>query len=332
LIMPKLALSRVLALGTVLLALGAAPAWGQYFVKPDGNNGAACTSPATACATVKGALDKTVLPTVIHVFPGYYLATNITKSAHIIADEGAIIWGAGFQCPDAIGAAAICVNAAATDVVRISGFAIHQTDATHWAGIRFLQGAALHVENILLLGSDTKFALQFVPSAGASELYVSDSVISDNRIGTGAGGILIKPTGSGSANVVLDNVNVENNRVGVQVDGTGSTAGVNVTLVNSVVSGNSGNGVTAISSAGKAPVQVFIDNSTVGANIGVGVNANGAAASGAGSATVRLRASSIVLNATGVSATGAGVLLSYGNNAISGNLGGNGPVTLIGLQ
>ena len=79
-------------------------------------------------------------------------------------------------------------------------------------------------------------------------------------------------------------------------------------------------------------MQVFIDNTTVSANLGAGVIANGPAASGAGSATVRLRASSIVMNVTGVSAVGAGVLRSYGNNAINGNQAGNGPVPLIGLQ
>ena len=126
----------------------------------------------------------------------------------------------------------------------LSGKTARSSQAGYWLH----SGAALHIENCTVVERNGASAISFMP-VGGSELYISDSVISDNRGATG--GILIKPTGSGYANVVLDNVNVENNRFGVQVDGTGSTAGVNVALVNSVVSGNSGNGVAAPRRPGK---------------------------------------------------------------------------------
>ena len=54
-------------------------------------------------------------------------------------------------------------------------------------------------------------------------------------------------------------------------------------------------------------------------NVGSGINANGVAASGLGSALVRVGRSTISNNVTGVSVTGSGQLKSYGTNQLNGN-------------
>jgi hypothetical protein len=101
---------------------------------------------------------------------------------------------------------------------------------------------------------------------------------------------------------------------------------VNATVLETVVAGSAGNGILAQSTAGHAAASVFFDHSAASANFGSGLRADGAAASGSGSAVVRIGDSTIVLNATGVSTSGAGVLQSFKNNRISGNLTDGTPI------
>ena len=101
---------------------------------------------------------------------------------------------------------------------------------------------------------------------------------------------------------------------------------VNVSVVDSVVSGSAFNGIQAITTAGNQAVTVFVDHSVVSGNFGSGINADGGAASGAGSATVRIGDSSINNNVTGVSASNLGVLQSFKNNRISANSSDGTPI------
>ena len=58
------------------------------------------------------------------------------------------------------------------------------------------------------------------PNSGA-KLHVTDSVVTNNgTASSGGSGILIQPTGSGSAAVVIDHTRVENNTHGIVADGT----------------------------------------------------------------------------------------------------------------
>jgi hypothetical protein len=57
----------------------------------------------------------------------------------------------------------------------------------------------------------------------------------------------------------------------------------------------------------------------VATNFGSGIKADGATASGAGSAFVRISNSTVALNVTGASTAAAGVLQSFKNNVIVGN-------------
>jgi hypothetical protein len=275
------------------------------------------------CKTFAGAISKTEAGGEISVLdPGGFGAITITKNMSIVAEsgEGGIL---------AAGTNGVIVNAA-NIVVNLRGLIIEGV-GTGLNGIRFINGAALHVTNcqirgFLAGGAGNQNGILFAPTAGA-KLFVTDTVIADNGASGIGAGVLVKPAAGGSANVILDNVNVENNAAGVTADGTGNTTAVNVTVFGSTVSGNVANGVTGISPAAGAPVAVLVHGSTVNANFGVGINANGANAAGAGSATVRVGNSSVAMNATGMSTTSNGVLRSYNDNYIDGNLNGNGPFT-----
>src|ERR1043166_2518850 len=114
-------------------------------------------------------------------------------------------------------------------------------------GIQFSNGAALFVENCVIQNFNfaNPTAIRFVPASVTARLNVSNSVISNNGTAAGGGGILILPSGSGSARVVLDLVTLENNTHGIVADGTGSTGPIIVQVRDSVVAGGIGNGIAA---------------------------------------------------------------------------------------
>ena len=90
-------------------------------------------------------------------------------------------------------------------------------------------------------------------------------------------------------------------------------------MQDSLVSGNATDGVAVVSSAGLGGAAINITTSQVSGNFNAGLSANGAAATGAGSATVRAGASMIVANAVGIAVTGQGQVRSHGNNQVVGN-------------
>ena len=293
--------------------LASAPAQAQAtrtWVSGVGDDVNPCSRTAP-CKTFAGAISKTAAGGIINVLdPGTYGAVTITKSITIDASENF----AGVLAT--LNTSGIIVNALATDVVNLRGLTIDGV-GTGGNGIRFLAGAALHVQNCVIrgFGSATVGAglgINFAPSA-ASELYVNDTLVSSNGTGSNGGGILIKPTGSGSAKVSLNNVVMQNNVYGFQANGTGSTGGIRVSIVGSEASGNSFAGMTATTPGGGAVITMMIDRSAALNN-----GTNGVASDGAAS-TVRIGSSTVSGNLTGFVFNNSGVLASFGNNKVLGN-------------
>jgi hypothetical protein len=279
------------------------------------------------CKTFAGAFSKTAAGGEISVLdPGGFGAINLIRSMSLVAEggEGGIL---------AAGTTGVIVNGAGIRV-NLRGLIIEGA-GSGVNGIRFINGDALHVTDCQIRGfaaggAGNQNGILMAPTAAGGELFVNDTLIAENGASNIGSGILIKPPAGGSAVVVLDNVNVENNigPFAVMADGSTSSANVFVTVVGSSISGNFGGGVGANSpSAGAAPVTVLIDKSTVNGNKTAGVNANGVNATGAGSARVLVGGSSVSNNANGMTVTASGVLRSYGDNYIDGNLADNGPFT-----
>jgi hypothetical protein len=301
----------------VVLSAGAQVyAAGATFVSPSGSNANDCESPATACRDLvgaTGALAKTDEGGVIHVLPGDYSTFTIDKAIEIIADGQATITSSTAPIPGG-GGAEIVVNAGPADKVRVRGFVLDGgilAASTDTVGVAFVAGGALHLEDCTLVNQGGSFGVVFTP-AGASELYVSNCAISGNGSASAGGGIQIKPSGSGSAKVVLDNVHVENNRGGILIDGTATSGTNTVTIRNSAVGGNASFGVFAIDSGGGA-TNVTIEGSTSASNVTFGIAANGA------SVTERVGNSTVTGNGTGLIATNAAKLISHGGNIVAGN-------------
>ena len=278
------------------------------------------------CKTFAGAISKTAVAGEINcIDSGGFGAVTITKSITIrcIGVVGGIL-GSGTN--------GVTVNAAATDLVTLSGLEFEGA-ATGLNGIRFLAGGTLHVENCMIHGfraaSPNGNGILFAPSAGNAELIVSNSVISDNGDGTNGAGILILPTGTATVRATVSRTSLSNNTNGfVSNTGALTTSGITrLTVTDSVASGNNtttgntGVGVGLISAATLNSVnRVLVLNSTI-ANNGVGLSANG---QGSG---ILAALNGINGNNVGVSGPASGQLFTYGNNFTHGNPGGDGAFT-----
>ena len=312
--------ARLLALFSLFLALVfvATPAEAQAtrtWVSGVGDDANPCSRTAP-CKTFAGSISKTAAGGEINcIDPGGFGALTITKSITVSCEIGT----AGVLVAGTNG---ITVNAAATDVVVLNGLDFQGT-GTGLAGISVIQAAAVHVQHCRIANfrSGVATGILFVPAAGTTgELFVSDTIISENGTGTTGGGIIVKAVGSVVANATLTRVLVDNNVLGVQTDGTGSTGVIRTTITDSTISGNSNAGVHALTPGGGASTLIFA-NRVVSAANGTGFLADG---SGAG---IFLNNSVATANTTGVSAVNSGLTVTYKNNAINGNLTTDGTPT-----
>jgi hypothetical protein len=265
------------------------------------------------CKTFAGSISKTIAGGEINCLDsGGFGAVTITKSITIKC-EG-VIGGIA-----AAGVSAITINDAGsgtpgTAIVTLSGLDLEGL-GSGVNGINFISGGTLHVHktqirNFRASGSGGN-GISFTPSSGTPELYVADSYITDNGSPTTTGGILIKPTGSASVMVTVNRTQVENNAVGIRVDTSSTTGTIRGVVRDSMVSGSTNNGITAVSTATVATLMV--DHvSVVGNNFGLVVNGL--------NATLIANNTSVTANNTGLFVNVAGgKLVSYRNNAVDFN-------------
>jgi len=288
----------------------------QTWVSGTGSDTNDCFTVSTACRSIVGALPKTQTPGVINVLPGNYSAFLVDRAVDIIADQGmATIAGSSttVNAPPFF-SAGIYVNAGPGDVVRIRGMIIKQTNVSD-AGILFVSGAALHVENCTLVGTGAggPAALHFAPTAAASggvptELSVRNTTIGGNP----AGNVLIKPSAGVAVAALIENTLMAEGLYGIRADNTDGSGMIRVDVRNSVAKGNSNNGFLAVGT-GASPIHFMIDHSTA-ENNGV----NGAIATGA-QAFMIVGGSTLMGNGTGLAQSSGATVASYGNNGINFN-------------
>jgi hypothetical protein len=192
--------------------------------------------------------------------------------------------------------------------------------ANRLVGVSFINGKALHIENVYVSGyqNGTSVGVKFAPSAPGSQLFMKDTVVSNNGSGFTGGGIVIAPASGVTAQVALNRVTVTNNSHGIVADGTGGGA-IRGVVSDSVVSGNANNGIT-VSTSGAGAAVLLIQNTKVSGN-------NYGLVAGGGNAGMLVGQSNISLNNTGLFTAGGGVLLSYKNNSVNGNTTADGTFT-----
>jgi hypothetical protein len=295
------------------LALCAGPAAAQAtrtWVSGVGDDANPCSRTAP-CKTFAGAISKTAAGGEISVLdPGGYGAVTITKSIFING-----MWGG--EAGVLAGGNGITVNAGVNDVVVLRGLTIFGVNPPT-NGVRYLAGGALHIRDSVIknFNAANSFGISVAPTAAnPMELTVADTMIEGNGNTTTGGGISIAPTTAAAIKVTLTRTQVVNNFVGVSVDGDNGTGGIDMTIRESDLSGNTTQGLVTKSPNGSdSLVRIAISDSTVASNGGIGVQSVGQRS------TVRIGSSVVNGNgAAGLQANNNGTLQSYGDNYTDGN-------------
>jgi hypothetical protein len=275
------------------------------------------------CKTFAGAISKTAVNGEINCLDsGGFGAVTITKSITIKC-EGCI---GGILAAGTFGVTVNDSGSATpnTAIVTLSGLDIEGV-GTGTNGIRFLAGATLHVHKVQIRGFRQSGGggngMLIDPSNGVKKIFVADSYITDCGSLVGNAAMLIKPTAGASANVSVNNTQIESNTNGIFMDGSGGAGACNLAVKHSVLAGHTFNGI-AVSSTGGI-FKALVSGTLMHANA-----TTGAAVAG-GSAQLRLGDNTITNNVTGVSASGGGTLQSFKNNMIGGNTADGTPITAV---
>ncbi len=295
--------AALLAAGTTTASAQASRTW----VSGVGDDVNPCSRTAP-CKTYAGAISKTAPAGEINCLdPGGFGAVTITKSISIVCDytEGGVL---------SASTTGFLINALSTDIITLKGQDV-EGFVTGINGIRVLSAGSVHIHKVQIRGvRGGGSGIIIDPSAAAVEVLIADSYITDDGTSTANGGITVRPTATGSAKVVIDNVRVENNSVGIKIDSSAAnagTAGILATVRNSVLAHNTGDGLNV--NAPTVAVSVILDNILSANNVGFGVNLTG------GAGTVRMANSTLTGNiGGGVTAN----VQSYKNNRVNGNNGG----------
>ncbi|MBR0758658.1 hypothetical protein JQ604_41310 [Bradyrhizobium jicamae] len=306
---------------TALWSWGASPAAAQFnwhsWYASTGTNAAGCGEIDNPCRTVSYAIDQTQAGGEVQCKDANYNPfVTITKSITITCD---------IQLSTNLirtGAYNFNVNIGPNDAVIVRGLNFHGDEYSFGysvPGIDFKGAGTLVLDNVKVTGFVTAGIL-FEPN-GPAKLQVTNSLFARNGNITGGSGagIRILPQASGAARVHLDNVTIVSNAFGVAVDGSTSANGINMTIANSILSGNANDGLVATTSAGHSPVGVMMANTRSTSNL-YGVRSIGP------NVTVRADGSKIVGNDYGLVSLNGGALLSSGDNTVQAN-GVNGSFT-----
>lgn len=303
--MSRTSLSLGFAAISFAIVLQAAPAYAQAtrtWVSGVGDDAQPCSRTAP-CKTFAGAISKTAPNGEIDCLdPGGFGAVTITKSITIdcSATFGSVL--ASLTNGININGANITVNLRGLSVNGVGNGLI---------GINFISGNSLTLTNVNVMNFNAGSAIGvlFAPNTANTILEVNNSVITSNGIApTTGGGIVVQPAAGGSAVVVISDSRLENNSDAVRANST--SGGVTMTVRESTLANNRGSGINSV--AGNA-ILLMVDRATISNNFQNGVVSSG------GNSVVRINASAISGNATGVSSVAGGVLRSYKNNAINGN-------------
>lgn len=263
------------------------------------------------CKTFAGAISKTAAGGEINCLdPGGFGAVTITK-AITIDGHGTLasILGAGTN--------GIVINAGASDVVTIRNISINGA-GSGLNGIRFIAGAALHIEDCVIFNFSQK-GVEFTPT-GASRLFISDTIIRNNNNAANGGAVRLAVGAAGSVIATMDRVRMHGNTFGVF-----AAVRTTATVRDSEISSNTTNGVFASGNA-VAPISVHVEDTLISDCQARGIRPDGSMS------TIRISNDTVVHNFTGLAVNSGGKIVSFGNNRIEGNTTDGAPTSTIVLK
>ena len=268
---------------TVIAAAQATRTW----VSGVGDDANPCSRTAP-CKTFAGAISKTAAGGEINCLdPGGFGAVTITKAITIdcLHTVGGVL---------AAGTNGVNVHAGASDRIILRGLDINGV-GTGVNGIAFTTGGSLHVEDSVISGMQNGINI-----AAGNEIYIKNTYIRNNS----NIGVLIAGSG-GLVNAVIEKTTVEN-----QTHGLYAGQNTRVTTRGSVYSGQSNVGILALGGASAAEVNV--DNCIV-TNNGIGLYSST-------QGTIRVATSFISGNNIGVTFDGSGIVATFLDNKLQGNI------------
>jgi Right handed beta helix region len=257
------------------------------------------------CKTFAGAISKTANCGEIDALdPGGFGAVTITKSI-TIDGTGTL---AGILASLTTG---VIVNATATDVITIRGLTINGA-CNGIRGMNILQAKTVNVEDCVIF----RFANEgiLVNESSDMTLNVRNTVIRDN-VGDG----ISTTTSSGSQGVktTLEHTSLIGNGRGLH-----ARSGSRVTARNSVFSNNTNQGIF-VDAVGANFAAVSVWSSQISLNGSHGIQAGNAG--NAGGSAVQISQNQIDRNTgAGVNISTNGIVNTFTNNSILGNVGGDG--------
>jgi len=287
-----------LVVAIVLLAGGAFAQATRTWVSGVGDDANPCSRTAP-CKTFAGAISKTAAGGEISVLdPGGYGAVTITKSITISGD-GTL---AGIL---ASGTNGIVINASTTDVVTLRHLEINGV-GRGYNGINWIAGGELHVVDCEIEGFNFN-AIYAHPTANKPILDVTNTNIRYPNSPLGKG-IVLTTVASQGLWATLDRVRITGMSTGISaIDQS------NVVVRDSIIVDSGTDGVAAAPSTPNNPANVVLER-TIVQNNKVGLHT-------ATGGTIHLSDSVVTQNSTAISAA-AGSVISYGDNRINGNFGG----------
>jgi hypothetical protein len=297
----------ILTASLAFLSSVSAPAYAQAsrtWVSGVGDDANPCSRTAP-CKTFAGAISKTAAGGEINCLdPGGFGSLTITKAITISCEAGT----AGVA---ATGVNGFIVNAGVNDFVTIRGIDFDGF-GTGLVGISVLQAAAVHVQNCTIRNfrGGTAAGINIAPGAGvATNVMVSDTVLTGHGVG-----IQVKPSGTGVARLRALRVQTDANNTGIKIDGSTSTGGISVQIIESAATAN---GVSGMEAVGGAATFVNINRSSSSGNPGTGIKASAGA-------VVQVGESMVFGNGTGLSG-----VQTYRNNQVNGNGADGTPATAV---
>jgi hypothetical protein len=285
------------AIGLVLLTIGTTFAAQRTFVSGAGNDANPCSLVAP-CRGFAAAVAQTAAGGEVVVLDSAgYGPVTITQSVSLIAPPG-VYAGISVFSPDN----GVTVNGAGIDVV-LRGLSINGQGGN--TGIEFTNGNSLSVENCIVSGMTQR---GFEATATGATMYVKDSEFRRN----GFSGMRF----AAALEATVDRVRIEANGS----SGLFAEMGASVSVSNSIVSGNGGDGIAAFSNGGTTRLAVV--DSVVTSQLS---DASGILAftNGAGPATVLLTVerATVTRNTVGISVAASGgstvVRANVSNSAIT---------------
>jgi hypothetical protein len=280
------------------------------WVASNGSDSNNCDRP-TPCATLRGAYNNTTTGGEITcVDSGYFFGLVITVSITINCEK---------TLGSFLGTNSISfIQVSGAGIVVLRGLDFDAANSFGCSSILFSGSGELHVEKMKINANPGGCnGIAFTPS-GPAKLFISNSDITNNGGNHTDAGVYVGPSSGVEADIAIDHTHIEGNFFGIVADGNQGGI-IHGTISDSVVSGNTENGITA--STTSSNVVLFVDNTAVSGNV------HGLVAGGSAAAMMVSNTGVSGNTAAGLFTVNGGQLFSYGNNRVDGNNGNNGAFT-----